>query len=213
MQKAQRNYIIYALMLLLFGTLIYLSVEEGMAFASHSSHHVPDRTDSPFDLFLQFMQENLHHPLAVLLLQIIVVLLAVRFFSYLFKHIHQPGVIGEIVAGIVLGPSLLGYFFPEAYQFLFPSESLTNLELLSQIGLILFMFVIGLELDFSILKNKINETLVISHAGILVPFFLGTVASFWIYEEYAANQTDFLPFSLQKKDAFICAGSQADYPA
>lgn len=196
MQKAQRNYIIYALMLLLFGTLIYLSVEEGMAFASHSSHHVPDRTDSPFDLFLQFMQENLHHPLAVLLLQIIVVLLAVRFFSYLFKHIHQPGVIGEIVAGIVLGPSLLGYFFPETYQFLFPSESLTNLELLSQIGLILFMFVIGLELDFSILKNKINETLVISHAGILVPFFLGTVASFWIYEEYAANQTAFLPFSL-----------------
>src|SRR5574344_1133759 len=196
MQKAQRNYIIYALMLLLFGTLIYLSVGEGMAFASHSSHHVPDRTDSPFDLFLQFMQENLHHPLAVLLLQIIVVLLAVRFFSYLFKHIHQPGVIGEIVAGIVLGPSLLGYFFPEAYQFLFPSESLTNLELLSQIGLILFMFVIGLELDFSVLKNKINETLVISHAGILVPFFLGTVASFWIYEEYAADQAAFLPFSL-----------------
>ena len=76
-----------------YGTLIYLSVEEGMAFASHSSHHVPDRTDSPFDLFLQFMQENLHHPLAVLLLQIIVVLLAVRFFSYLFKHIHQPGVV------------------------------------------------------------------------------------------------------------------------
>lgn len=53
-----------------------------------------------------------------------------------------------------------------------------------------------MELDFSVLKNKINETLVISHAGILVPFFLGIVASYWIYEEYAAAQTAFLPFAL-----------------
>ncbi len=108
----------------------------------------------------------------------------------------QPAVIGEIVAGIVLGPSVLGAFFPEIFTFLFPTDSLTNLGLLSQVGLILFMFVIGMELDFSILKNKINETLVISHAGILVPFFLGILASFWIYEEYASTQTAFLPFSL-----------------
>ena len=96
------------------------------------------------------------------------------------------------MAGIVLGPSVLGYFFPDVFQALFPPESLTNLELLSQVGLVLFMFVIGMELDFSVLKNKINETLVISHAGILVPFFLGIVASYWIYEEYAAAQTALL---------------------
>ena len=58
------------------------------------------------------------------------------------------------------------------------------------------MFVIGMELDFSVLKNKINETLVISHAGILVPFFLGILSSYWVYEEYAAAQTPFLPFAL-----------------
>ena len=69
---------------------------------------------------------------------------------------------GEIVAGIVLGPSLLGYFFPEFSAALFPPESLMNLNLLSQIGLVLFMFVIGLELDFSVIKDKLNETLVIS---------------------------------------------------
>lgn len=78
---------------------------------------------------------------------------------------------GEIVAGIVLGPSLLGYFFPEFSATLFPPESLMNLNLLSQIGLVLFMFVIGLELDFSVIKDKLNETLVISHAGNRGSFF------------------------------------------
>lgn len=195
MQRSRKNYIIYALMLLLFGGLIYLAIEEGSRFAHHTTD-VEIAEGTPFQLFLQFLTDNLHHPLSVLFIQVIAVLLTVRLFGFLFKYIGQPGVIGEIVAGIVLGPSLLGYFSPEVFQFLFPPSSLTNLGLLSQVGLVLFMFVIGMELDFSVLKNKINETLVISHAGILVPFFLGTVASFWIYEEYAASYTSFLPFSL-----------------
>lgn len=195
-KKARKNYIIYVLMLLLFGGMIYVAVKEGDRF----SHHVVNSQDivqgTPFVAFLQFMQDNLHHPLTTLLIQIIAVLLMVRLFGYLFSLIGQPGVIGEIVAGIVLGPSVLGFFFPDAFHFLFPIHSLTNLELLSQVGLILFMFVIGMELDFSVLKNKINETLVISHAGILVPFLLGILASYWIYETYAADQTPFLPFAL-----------------
>lgn len=194
MPRSGKNYIIYLVMLLLFGGLIYAAIEEGDRFSHHSSVITVEQT--PFELFCQFMADNLHHPLTTLLIQIIAVLLTVRLFGFLFKYIGQPGVIGEIVAGIVLGPSLLGYFFPGAFQFLFPPESLTNLELLSQVGLVLFMFVIGMELDFSVLKNKINETLVISHAGILVPFFLGILASFWIYEEYAASQTSFIPFAL-----------------
>ena len=71
-----------------------------------------------------------------------------------------------------------------------------NLNLLSQIGLVLFMFVIGLELDFSVIKNKLHETLVISHAGIVVPFFLGVVAAIWVYTDYGAQQTEFLPFAM-----------------
>ena len=66
-----------------------------------------------------------------------------------------------------------------------------NLNLLSQIGLVLFMFVIGLELDFSVIKDKLNETLVISHAGIVVPFFLGVVAAIWVYADYGAQQAEF----------------------
>lgn len=196
MQRAKKNYLIYAVMLLLFGALIYMAIEEGDRFSHHAVASSTVAEDTPFTMFCQFVTDNLHHPLSILLIQIIAVLLMVRLFGFLFKHIGQPGVIGEIVAGIVLGPSVLGYFFPDVFQALFPPESLTNLELLSQVGLVLFMFVIGVELDFSVLKNKINETLVISHAGILVPFFLGIVASYWIYEEYAAAQTAFLPFAL-----------------
>ena len=196
MQRAKKNYLIYAVMLLLFGALIYMAIEEGDRFSHHAVASSTVAEDTPFTMFCQFVTDNLHHPLSILLIQIIAVLLMVRLFGFLFKHIGQPGVIGEIVAGIVLGPSVLGYFFPDVFQALFPPESLTNLELLSQVGLVLFMFVIGMELDFSVLKNNINETLVISHAGILVPFFLGIVASYWIYEEYAAAQTAFLPFAL-----------------
>lgn len=197
MQKnARKNYIIYVLMLLVLGGLIYFALKECDRFSHYEVDSSSIIQGAPFDMFLQFMQDNLHHPLTTLLIQIIAVLLMVRLFGYLFSLIRQPSVIGEIVAGIVLGPSVLGFFFPDVFQFLFPVESLTNLELLSQVGLILFMFVIGMELDFSVLKNKINETLVISHAGILVPFFLGILASFWIYETYAAAQTPFMPFAL-----------------
>ena len=76
--------------------------------------------------------DNLHHPLTTLLIQIIAVLLMVRLFGYLFSLIGQPGVIGEIVAGIVLGPSVLGFSFRMLFISFFPAHSLTNLELLSQ---------------------------------------------------------------------------------
>lgn len=195
MQRSKKNYIIYVVMLLLFGGLIYFAIQSGNRFAHHSPSEITTE-HTPFEMFCMFISDNLSHPLTILLIQVIAVLLTVRLFGFLFKYIGQPGVIGEIVAGIVLGPSLLGYFFPDAFLFLFPPESLTNLGLLSQIGLVLFMFVIGMELDFGVLKNKINETLVISHAGILVPFFLGVVSSFWIYEEYASSYTSFIPFAL-----------------
>ena len=184
-------------MLVLFSGMIYVALNEGERFDHLSLAKMPQANgNSAFQMFQRVMTENVNNPFTILLLQIIVVLFTVRLFSYLFKYIGQPGVIGEIVAGIVLGPSLLGYLFPDFFGFLFRPQSLSNLQTVSQIGLILFMFVIGMEVDFRTLKNKINETLVISHAGILVPFFLGILSSYWIYEKYAAQQTAFLPFAL-----------------
>ncbi|SHF89343.1 transporter, CPA2 family [Bacteroides luti] len=197
MSKVKKDYLIYFIMLVLFSGLIYVALEEGGRFDHFSVVHIPQGGSSDsFQMFKNILIEKVNSPFTILLLQIIVILFTVRLFSYLFKYIGQPGVIGEIVAGIVLGPSLFGYLFPDFFGFLFRPDSLGNLQIVSQIGLILFMFVIGMELDFSTLKNKINETLVISHAGILVPFFLGVISSYWIYEEYAAQQTAFLPFAL-----------------
>lgn len=195
MTRHQKNYFIYLLMLLLFGGLIYVAIHGGERFDSISAGHTPAEQNA-WQMFCSTFSDSLSGGLVILLIQIVVVLFAVRVFSYLFRYIGQPGVIGEIVAGIVLGPSLLGYFFPDVFGWLFRPDSLTNLELISQLGLILFMFVIGMELDFGVIRKKINETLVISHAGILVPFFLGIIASYWVYEEYAASQTSFLPFAL-----------------
>lgn len=196
MRKARKNYFIYLMMLLIFGGLIYTAIAGGERFLHLSSIKPATAGDDAFTMFKTILLDNLEHPFSILLIQIIVVLIAVRIFASAFRYIGQPGVIGEIVAGIVLGPSLLGSLYPEFFGFLFQPDSLTNLELISQLGLVLFMFVIGMEVDFGVLKNKINETLVISHAGILVPFFLGMLASYWVYEEYASQQTAFLPFAL-----------------
>ena len=80
------------------------------------------------------------------MLQIIVILITCRIVGVLFKKIGQPMVIGEILAGIILGPSVLGHFAPEFSQFLFPKESLSNINLFSQFGLMLFMYTIGMKL-------------------------------------------------------------------
>ena len=90
------------------------------------------------------LAENFKHPLTILLMQMIVVLFAAKTIGYLFTLIGQQSVIGETAAGIIIGPSLLGWMMPDVFAFIFPANSLSNLQLLSQIGLVLFMFIIGM---------------------------------------------------------------------
>jgi len=134
--------------------------------------------------------------MAILLLQILTIIFTARTFGFIFNKIGQPTVIGEIIAGIFLGPSLLGGWIPEFSAFMFPKESLGNLQLLSQIGLVLFMFVIGMELDFKVLKTKTTDALVISHIGIIIPYTMGFGLSFFIYEEFAPTGVGFMSFAL-----------------
>lgn len=129
---------------------------------------------SAWQHFQEAIGANLVYPLATLLMQVTAIILVARLFGLLFRRIGQPSVIGEIVAGIALGPSLLGYYFPEVSGFLFPPESLGNLSVMSQVGLILFMFVVGMELDLRLLKNQAHEAVVISHASIVFPFLPGS---------------------------------------
>ena len=142
------------------------------------------------------MLENFHSPLARLLLQFIVIILATRLVGSLFARFGQPRVIGEITAGILLGPSLFGWVWPAASGLIFPTESLGTLQLFSQIGVCIFMFVVGLELDLSHLKQKARVAWVISNTGIIVPFLLGLGVSVLLYPGFGSPVTPFTAFAL-----------------
>ena len=140
-------------MLLIFGSLMYFIVKEGESIQVHTTvqtlNTTPQNMGEGFLLFWDSVTHHIHSPIGILLLQIIAILIVCRIFGWLFLKIGQPTVIGEIVAGIVLGPSVLGNLLPDVSAFLFPPESLWNITILSQFGLILFMFAIGMELDIS----------------------------------------------------------------
>lgn len=179
-----------------FSALIYWIIEKGKLLELRKSNLVVNAGNDSFSDFVNSMLHNFKDPLAILLAQIVMIILVARIFGWFFKKIGQPTVIGEIIAGIVLGPSLVGMYFPEFSAALFPVASLGNLKFLSQIGLILFMFVIGMELDIKVLKNKASEAIVISHASIVIPFAMGIGLSYFVYNQFAPEGVEFLSFSL-----------------
>ncbi len=146
--------------------------------------------------FTSTLFNSLQHPLAILLAQIVTIIIAARIMGWICIKIKQPVVIGEMLAGIILGPSLLGLYFPEFSHTLFPVESLSNLQFLSQIGLILFMFIIGMELDLNVLRNKAHDAVVISHASIVIPFTLGISLAYFLYLFHPPTNVEFLSYSL-----------------
>lgn len=179
-----------------FTALIYWIITKGKLLERRKNLAVSETGNGSWNDFISSMEHNFEDPLAILLAQIVMIILVARLFGWIFKKIGQPTVIGEIIAGIVLGPSLLGMYFPDFSAALFPVESLGNLKFLSQIGLILFMFVIGMELDIKVLKNKASEAIVISHASIVIPFALGIGLSYFVFNQFAPEGVQFLSFSL-----------------
>ncbi|HKY38177.1 MAG TPA: cation:proton antiporter [Polyangiaceae bacterium] len=135
-------------------------------------------------------------PLALLLAQIAAILLASRAVALVTRRLGQPLVIAEMVAGIALGPSLLGLVWPSAYGVLFPTSSMPALKMLSQFGLVLFMFLVGLELDPALLRGRRRASVLISNVGILLPFVLGVGSAWLIHETHAPKGVPFLPFAL-----------------
>lgn len=196
MKKRLKDIIFYSVVLIGFAFLFYWIVQQG-ALLEVGSHSVTRKVSSGYwSDFVNSLNANFGHPLALLLAQIIVILFVSRIFAWIFQKIGQPTVIGEIVAGIVLGPSLLGLLFPEFSLVLFPVGSLENLNVLSQIGLILFMFIVGMELDLSVLKNRAKEAIVISQFSIIFPFALGMVLAFYLFQSFSPLGTQFLPYAL-----------------
>jgi Kef-type K+ transport system membrane component KefB len=194
--KNHRNTLFYIIVTGGFSALIYWILGNGKNLEMDKEFLRPVVENGHWNDFVSSLTLNLHHPLAILLAQIITIIIVARFFGWVFRKIGQPSVIGEIIAGIVLGPSLLGLYFPEFSISLFPVESLGNLQFLSQIGLILFMFVIGMELDLKVLQNRAKEAIVISHASIVIPFALGIGLAYFVYFKFAPEGVAFLPFAL-----------------
>ena len=194
--KWVRQLFLYSILMVIFGGLIVGLLKTGgpsghryILPANGSGGAAPDP-----GMVTRLFQTNLQETLPRLLLQIVVIIASTQLLGSLFKKIGQPAVIGETVAGIVLGPSLLGLSFPGLFHFIFPVESLPNLRFLSQIGLILFMFIIGMELDTKLLRKQAFDAVIISHASILIPFTLGVLLSFYLYPAY--GQTSFYAFAL-----------------
>ena len=134
--------------------------------------------------------------ITLLLIQIIVILLTARIIGWAFRKIHQPQVIGEMMAGILLGPSLLGWVAPNVSGLLFPTSSLPYLSVLSQIGLLIFMFLVGLELNPKLLRKRSHTAVLTSHASILIPFLLGTVLALYLYPRLSTESVPFTHFAL-----------------
>lgn len=132
----------------------------------------------------------------LLLAQIVVIVITARAVGWLFRQLHQPRVIGEMIAGILLGPSLLGWVAPEFSAMLFPSDRLGGLGALSQIGLLLFMFLVGLELDSQQLRAVGRSAFITSLASILTPFLLGSGLAFYLYPRLSDPSVNFIGFAL-----------------
>ena len=187
-----RNYLPYLLLLLFFIAGVWLILAAGSRLHPTNTLLVATTPVSSTGA----LWENFRSPLSILLTQIIVIVLLAALFRRLFRAIGQPPVMGEMIAGIVLGPSVLGLLFPQALSFLFPASSLETLRLLSQIGVVLFMFVVGMELDVRNIREKGSTAVMISHASIIVPFLLGTALSLFLYKGLAPAGTSFNAFAL-----------------
>jgi Kef-type K+ transport system membrane component KefB len=195
-----RTLLFYIAVLLVFGTGIWLILGQGArlepaAAASVAASPAPVAGHGTEQAGIDSLIANFRHPLALLLFQVLVIVVAARSLGMLFKKMGQPSVIGEMLAGILLGPSLLGWVIPASQDFLFPVASLEPLKMLSQVGIILFMFVVGIELDLGHLREKADSAVLVSHASIIAPFFLGVLGALFLYQ-MSPSGLPFLPFAL-----------------
>lgn len=138
------------------------------------------------------MSDTLFH----VLLALAAVIALGRVVGMLFVYLGQPPVIGEVVAGILLGPSLFGQVAPKAAAFLFPEKSAPLLELIAQLGIILYMFLVGLELNGGLLKRLGRAAFVISNASMIVPFLLGLALALVLHPQLAGRDVPYLSFAL-----------------
>lgn len=134
--------------------------------------------------------------LFILTLQLAIVLATCRVVGWLFQKIGQPKVVGEMFAGIALGPSLLGWLAPHTAAVLFPPSSLGFLNALSQVGVVVFMFLVGLGINPRELKNQGHNAVLTSHVSITAPFVLAAFLALYLYPRLSDDSVAFPSFAL-----------------
>ncbi|WP_437561910.1 cation:proton antiporter domain-containing protein [Sorangium sp. So ce542] len=142
------------------------------------------------------MEILIHNPLSRFLIQAFLIIACARLVGMVARRLEQPMVIAEVTAGILLGPSLFGWLFPDTSAVLFAQESLPLLKLVSEVGLIVFMFLIGLELDPKLLRGRGHASVIISHTSIIVPFALGGLLALYLYPRLSQSSVPFMSFTL-----------------
>jgi Kef-type K+ transport system membrane component KefB len=140
--------------------------------------------------------ENAADPLGRFFLQLVVIIVVANGVGLLFKWIGQPVVVGEMMAGVLLGPSLFGLLAPHLFSFVFAPASLEPLRLLSQVGVCLFMCTVGMEMDWGELRAKAYTAIVISHASIALPALFGAALAWVFYNHLAQPGAPFAAFAL-----------------
>jgi Kef-type K+ transport system membrane component KefB len=189
---------VYAAIVLGCGLGIYLTLQAGKRLEPpRAAQVVPAQTDvAGAAAWWQGTREAVRQPLPRLLIQLILIVTLARLFAAHSARVGQPAVIGEMIAGIVLGPSVAGALAPGVFQFVFPADSMGALRMLSQVGVILFMFVVGMELDLKQMRGQARTAVLVSHVSIVLPYFLGTFFSLFIYESFSTRGINFSSFAL-----------------
>jgi len=122
----------------------------------------------------------MQHLPATFFLQMTVILIACRLVGFAARKVGQPQVVGEMIAGVLLGPSLLGYFFPQQMAALFPPESRAVLNVAAQLGVGLYMFLVGMEFKTELFRSRARSAASVSIAGMVAPFILGALLTPWL---------------------------------
>ncbi|MGA3170801.1 MAG: cation:proton antiporter [Chthoniobacteraceae bacterium] len=196
----KRNLLIYLFMVILAGVGFFGILHLGNQLAPPSLAAAPAHSIHPAQSIFSGVRagllQNAANPAPRLFLQLLVIIGVSHLAGSAFARCGQPAVIGEMVAGILLGPSVFGLIEPGAFQFVFPPSSMGALQLFSQIGVCLFLFSVGMDLDVSHVRKNIQTTVVVSHASIVIPYFLGMALALLLYRGFAQPGASFLSFAL-----------------
>lgn len=184
--KKGKFFLLYFLFLLVASFSIYTIFLKGQSLNQIES--------TPSALLSSAAHEQINDLLQVLLALAVVIIMA-QVMGTLFQYLGQPLVIGEVVGGILLGPSFLGAFAPKIHEALLPTSKMPLLGLIAQLGVVFYMFVVGLELDLKVLKNSGHSALAIAHSGIVFPLVLGAYLSLFLFQDLSVPGVPFSHFA------------------